>query len=133
LALGDGLSVVDTGLLSWWLSERQLPEGGLNGRPEKLADVCYSWWVLSSLSILHRLHYVAAQPLISFILEAQDADGGGIADRPGDLADPFHTYFGIAALSLLGCPGLQPIDPLYALPVRCIQRLGVSKGKWQTG
>ena len=27
---------------------------GLNGRPEKLPDVCYSWWVLASLAILNR-------------------------------------------------------------------------------
>ena len=26
--------------LGWWLAERQLPNGGLNGRPEKLEDVC---------------------------------------------------------------------------------------------
>ena len=33
--------------LAWWLAERQVKVGGLNGRPEKLPDVCYSWWVLS--------------------------------------------------------------------------------------
>jgi geranylgeranyl transferase type-2 subunit beta len=30
---------VDEESLAWWLSERQLPNGGLNGRPEKLEDV----------------------------------------------------------------------------------------------
>lgn len=30
--------------LAWWLCERQLPSGGLNGRPEKLPDLCYSWY-----------------------------------------------------------------------------------------
>ena len=30
----------------------------LSGRPEKLPDVCYSWWVLSSLSIIGRLHWI---------------------------------------------------------------------------
>jgi hypothetical protein len=30
---------VDKDLLGWWLAERQVKEGGLNGRPEKLADV----------------------------------------------------------------------------------------------
>lgn len=28
-------------MLGWWLAERQLPNGGLNGRPEKLEDVRY--------------------------------------------------------------------------------------------
>lgn len=30
---------VDQETLGWWLAERQLPNGGLNGRPEKLEDV----------------------------------------------------------------------------------------------
>ena len=30
---------VDQELLGWWLCERQLPCGGLNGRPEKKEDV----------------------------------------------------------------------------------------------
>jgi len=29
-------------MTGWWLSERQLPNGGLNGRPEKLEDVSTS-------------------------------------------------------------------------------------------
>ncbi len=28
------------------------------GRPEKLPDVCYSWWVLASLKIIGRLHWI---------------------------------------------------------------------------
>ncbi|KAG2002567.1 rab geranylgeranyltransferase, variant 3 [Coprinopsis cinerea AmutBmut pab1-1] len=40
LAILDKLDeVVDTDTLGWWLAERQLPNGGLNGRPEKLEDV----------------------------------------------------------------------------------------------
>lgn len=44
LAILDRLDIVgsnDDGndLLGWWLAERQLPNGGLNGRPEKLEDV----------------------------------------------------------------------------------------------
>ena len=29
------------------------------GRPEKLPDVCYSWWVLSSLKMIGRLHWIS--------------------------------------------------------------------------
>lgn len=39
LAILDRLDLVDTPTLAWWISERQLPNGGLNGRPEKLEDV----------------------------------------------------------------------------------------------
>lgn len=39
LAVVGRLDVVERDLLAWWLCERQLPCGGLNGRPEKLEDV----------------------------------------------------------------------------------------------
>lgn len=55
LSIGNALHLVDEDLLGWWLSERQCDSGGLNGRPEKQADVCYSWWILSSLTILGRV------------------------------------------------------------------------------
>jgi geranylgeranyl transferase type-2 subunit beta len=58
LSIGNALHHVDEDLLGWWLSERQCDSGGLNGRPEKQADVCYSWWILSSLSILGRVRLV---------------------------------------------------------------------------
>ena len=54
-----------------WLCERQLPMGGLNGRPEKLEDVCYSWWVLSSLKMIQRLNWIDCPALTKFILSAQ--------------------------------------------------------------
>lgn len=61
------LHLIDADRLGWWLCERQLPSGGLNGRPEKLPDVCYSWWVLSALAILGRLHWIDKKRLVSKI------------------------------------------------------------------
>ena len=71
------------------------------GRPEKHPDVCYSWWILASLAIIGRLHWIDAGKLQRYILACQDGELGGIADRPGNYADPFHTVFGTAGLSLL--------------------------------
>lgn len=45
LAIAGALNKFDKGALSYWLSRRQTAMGGFNGRPEKLPDVCYSWWV----------------------------------------------------------------------------------------
>ena len=104
-------------LLEWWLSDRQIGGGGLNGRPEKLPDVCYSWWVLSSLSMLGKLHYIDGAKLQGFILSCQDDSKGGISDRPDKEVDVYHTFFGIAGLSLLGYGDLTPINPIYCLPV----------------
>lgn len=43
LSLLSRLRRLDIGKAAWWLAERQLPSGGLNGRPGKQPDVCYSW------------------------------------------------------------------------------------------
>eukprot|EP00850_Spirogloea_muscicola_P015386 SM000117S25506 [mRNA] locus=s117:281276:283699:+ [translate_table: standard] len=121
LQIGGALHLVDRDLLGWWLCERQVPSGGLNGRPEKLPDVCYSWWVLSSLVIIDRLHWIHAPKLRRFILRCQDDERGGIADRPEDMVDVFHTFFGLAGLSLMGHPALAAVDPVFALPVATVE------------
>ncbi|XP_028795108.1 geranylgeranyl transferase type-2 subunit beta 1-like isoform X1 [Neltuma alba] len=136
LAITGSLDLVDKDLLGWWLCERQVKSGGLNGRPEKLPDVCYSWWVLSSLIMIDRVHWINKEKLIKFILNCQvvlaellscdfesDTENGGISDRPDDAVDIFHTYFGVAGLSLLEYPGVKPIDPAYALPVDVVDRI----------
>ena len=130
LAIAGRLDLVDKDRLGGWLSDRQLPNGGLNGRPEKLEDVCYSWWVISSLAMIDRLHWIDRDKLAKFILRCQvstvelighfmmvlisvqDSEKGGLADRPGDMVDVFHTHFGIAGLSLIDFPGLERIDPV---------------------
>ena len=130
-------------LLGWWLCERQVDSGGLNGRPEKQADVCYSWWILSTLSILNKVSWINQDKLASFILKCQDDDDGGIADRPDDMPDVYHTFFGIAGLSLLGhlhgggtkdnaessssspLSSYRQIDPVYALPTDVVRKLGL--------
>ena len=71
LAIAGRLDLVDRDRLGAWLSERQLENGGLNGRPEKLEDVCYSWWVLSSLATIDRLHWIHGPKLTNFILRCQ--------------------------------------------------------------
>lgn len=71
LAIAGRLDLVDRDRLGGWLSERQLPNGGLNGRPEKLEDVCYSWWVVSSLAMIDRIHWIDRDKLAQFILRCQ--------------------------------------------------------------
>jgi geranylgeranyl transferase type-2 subunit beta len=117
------MDMIDKDMLGWWLCERQVPSGGLNGRPEKLPDVCYSWWVLSSLAMIDRMDWVDKEKLRSFILDAQDEEMGGIADRKDDQTDVFHTCFGIAGLSLMGYENLKPVHPAYCLPMDVMERV----------
>lgn len=127
LAIAGRLADVDADALGWWLAERQAPGGGLNGRPQKLPDVCYSWWCLSALALLGRTHWIDGAALTAFILACQDPHGGGVSDRADDAADVYHTFFGVAGLSLLGHPGLDRIDPTYALPAAALARTAVGK------
>lgn len=101
LSIAGQMERIDADLLGWWLAERQLPSGGLNGRPEKMPDLCYSWWVLTSLKILGRLRWINKERLVRFIFACQDEETGGFADRPDNLVDPFHTLFGLTGLSLM--------------------------------
>ncbi|GMH94235.1 hypothetical protein TrST_g13679 [Triparma strigata] len=129
LSIAKRLDLVDVDLLAWWLAERQTGGGGLNGRPEKQSDVCYSWWILSSLEIIGRRSWVNGESLATFILKCQDTDKGGIADRPDNVADVFHTFFGISGLLLLGHlkegDGYRQVDSVYALPVDVVKKLGL--------
>jgi geranylgeranyl transferase type-2 subunit beta len=129
LSIAKSLAVIRyPDLLGWWLVERQCDSGGLNGRPEKQADVCYSWWILSVLSILGRMDWINRDKLAMFIAKAQDPDDGGIADRPDDMPDIFHTFFGLAGLSLLGKfpDSYRKIDPVYALPLDVVVEHGLA-------
>lgn len=71
LTIAGRLDLVDRDKLGGWLSERQLPHGGLNGRPEKVEDVCYSWWVMSAMAMIDRLHWIDDSKLAAFILRCQ--------------------------------------------------------------
>ncbi|CAF1697161.1 unnamed protein product [Brassica napus] len=93
-----------------------------------LHHVCYSWWVLSSLIMIDRVHWINKAKLVKFILDCQVyMENGGISDRPEDAVDIYHTYLGVAGLSLLEYPGVQAIDPAYALPVDVINRIIINK------
>lgn len=131
-----GAQIPDADKLGEWLAWRQLACGGLNGRPEKLEDVCYSWWVVSSIAMLGRLDWISKDALQTFIIECQvpsyppletrqlqDPTLGGFSDRPDDMTDIFHTLFGIAGLSLLGYPGLAKVDPLFCMPTHFTKSL----------
>ncbi|PZC86201.1 geranylgeranyl transferase type-2 subunit beta [Helicoverpa armigera] len=123
LSICKRMDALKVDALAWWLCERQLPSGGLNGRPEKLPDLCYSWWVMASLTMLNRIRWVDREKLEEFILACQDAETGGFSDRPGDVTDPFHTLFGLAGLSLLGNTKIKPVNPVYCMPQETIDRL----------
>lgn len=129
LALCDSLSSVSD-MTASWLSERQvLPLGGFNGRPEKLPDLCYSWWVLLSLVALSKAHWIDTEKLEGFILGCQDLEDGGFADRPGNQTDVYHTCFSICGLALASADkySLEEVDPVLCLPKSVASKLKLYK------
>jgi geranylgeranyl transferase type-2 subunit beta len=117
LSVTNQLNLINKIHTGKWLAERQTHLGGFNGRPEKLPDVCYSWWVLSSMNMIGTMKFFDNELLMKFILECQDEELGGIGDRPGNYHDVFHTFFGLCGLSLMKYNGLKLIDPTWAIPV----------------
>eukprot|EP00931_Biecheleriopsis_adriatica_P119531 TRINITY_DN94760_c0_g1_i1.p1 TRINITY_DN94760_c0_g1~~TRINITY_DN94760_c0_g1_i1.p1 ORF type:complete len:394 (-),score=86.82 TRINITY_DN94760_c0_g1_i1:15-1172(-) len=139
LTLAGGIGSLERrsrGRLVRWLASRQCAEGGLNGRPGKAADACYTWWTLASAELL--LSSQGGDASLSSLFRLEDlrafvnscmAVSGGVAPHPDDDPDPFHTYFGLAGLSLVLHAGPSPgpewlgqMSPLLALPVRRVPK-----------
>lgn len=109
-----------------WLAGRL--RTGFNGRVNKDADVCYTWWIGATIrmtddhvgdSLLAKLQLGGVQ---SFVSNAQfrgfgAVGGGGIGKEVGDLPDLLHTYMGLAGLTVIGAShGLQNVDAELNLP-----------------
>lgn len=91
-------------LLIHWLSSRQCaPEGGYNGRTNKLVDGCYSHWVGGCWSIVEAAATTglwSRTALARYILACcQEKRGGGLKDKPGKHPDAYHTCYNLAGLS----------------------------------
>eukprot|EP01094_Clydonella_sp_ATCC50884_P015448 TRINITY_DN2604_c0_g1_i1.p1 TRINITY_DN2604_c0_g1~~TRINITY_DN2604_c0_g1_i1.p1 ORF type:complete len:397 (+),score=101.41 TRINITY_DN2604_c0_g1_i1:171-1193(+) len=89
-----------------WLLERQI--SGFQGRVEKVADTCYSWWVGASLAMLGAWDLVNHDMCASFTYSCQHMIGG-FSKVPGVSPDPLHTYFSLCALGMCGHDGFQPL------------------------
>ncbi|KAI8622130.1 geranylgeranyl transferase type-1 subunit beta [Chytriomyces sp. MP71] len=131
LALMGRLDVIDEewrlGLVEWLL-KRQQADGGFAGRPGKVSDTCYSFWVGGTLEILEAYEFVDVVAMRSF-LETTVSDRGGFSKLPDCNADPLHSYMGLAGLAVAKEPGLQLLVPTLNLTVRAYQHLK-SGTKW---
>ncbi|EUB62110.1 Geranylgeranyl transferase type-1 subunit beta [Echinococcus granulosus] len=83
-----------------WLLCRQ--NGGFNGRCQKEADTCYTFWVGASLRMLDAHQYVDKTSLLKFICSTYDPIVGGFTKAPdADNVDLLHSYMTLAGLSCL--------------------------------
>ena len=136
-ALGEQLNIEshiglkETSFAHWCLS-RQVSAwsgvdgvGGFQGRVNKVADTCYTFWVLGALQMLDRgklhgttknktaeeadikwLDMYNKDAIRKFLLDkdtgTHDHLRGGFGKIPGTLPDVLHSYYGICGLALIG-------------------------------
>ncbi|EPE04172.1 type-1 protein geranylgeranyltransferase subunit beta [Ophiostoma piceae UAMH 11346] len=120
---------------------------GFNGRCNKHADSCYTWWTLGSIAILQRndlaLDYkedTSANWDASrrFLLTQTQHVIGGFAKTPGGAPDIYHSYLGLASLATHGDAALKSFDPSMSVSldtVRAIEagRRGLLRGLTDKG
>eukprot|EP00049_Salpingoeca_infusionum_P019909 m.363261 g.363261 ORF g.363261 m.363261 type:complete len:401 (-) comp21840_c0_seq1:228-1430(-) len=104
----DALSSDQREELVAWLLRRQ--HTGFNGRPHKLVDTCYSFWIGGALRILGVSDLVDLGKLRGYLTTTEQSSGGFSKHSDGH-ADPVHSYLGLAGLALMNEPGTQPINP----------------------
>ncbi|KAH8675256.1 terpenoid cyclases/protein prenyltransferase alpha-alpha toroid [Xylariales sp. PMI_506] len=85
---------------------------GFNGRTNKVADTCYTWWVAGTLHLLRPSliasgNAAAAAVTVSraagraFLLEKTQHIIGGFGKHVGAPPDVYHAYLGLAALATM--------------------------------
>jgi geranylgeranyl transferase type-1 subunit beta len=89
-----------------WCVSRQL--GGMQGRPNKVEDTCYSYWIGGTLRLLGCDNLLDKDALTSFVLSCQ-TDMGGFSKVQGVYPDLLHSFYSMAWLSLSRSQGLNDL------------------------
>jgi geranylgeranyl transferase type-1 subunit beta len=97
LILLDRMDVLDRDLLIHWCVHRQMR--GMQGRPNKAEDTCYSYWIGATLCLLGREDILDHEALNDFVLGCQ-TQLGGFSKSPGTYPDVLHSFYSMAWLSL---------------------------------
>ncbi|PQE03438.1 hypothetical protein CJF30_00005427 [Rutstroemia sp. NJR-2017a BBW] len=96
---------------------------GFNGRCNKRADTCYTFWVGASLNMLGHSDLINKDGARRFLLEKTQHMIGGFGKTPGDPPDIYHSYLGLAILAALKEPGLKELDSALCISVEAKKNL----------
>jgi geranylgeranyl transferase type-1 subunit beta len=80
-----------------WCVKRQL--GGMQGRPNKVEDTCYSYWIGGTLRLLGYDHLLQREALQQFVASCQSPMGGFSKVRD-TFPDLLHSFYSLAYWSL---------------------------------
>ena len=94
---------------------------GYQGRTNKDADSCYSFWIGASLSLLDQFNVTDVSSTKEFVLDQCQflKAHGGFCKNPESYPDLLHTFYSIAWLSMVDS-NFNKIDPRLGI---CLKRL----------
>ena len=124
LKLMNRLDVIDTKQLVYWCVSRQV--GGMQGRPNKAEDTCYSYWIGGTLALLDKEHLLDQERLCHYVMTCQ-TQMGGFGKVLGAYPDVLHSFYSMAWLSLSNEyeVGLKPLNCTLGI---CQERASVFEG-----
>ncbi|KAJ5992932.1 Terpenoid cyclases/protein prenyltransferase alpha-alpha toroid [Penicillium sp. IBT 35674x] len=105
------------------LSTESIPCAGFNGRCNKFADTCYSFWNGATLMMLDRYSVIDDVRNRRYLLEKVQHLVGGFGKSVGDPPDLLHSYFGMVSLAFQGEEGLARVDPALVTTERVVRHL----------
>jgi geranylgeranyl transferase type-1 subunit beta len=80
-----------------WCVHRQV--GGMQGRPNKLEDTCYSYWIGGTLRLLGEDQFLDHNALRAYVMRCQTRMGGFGKDV-GAFPDILHSFYSMSYLSI---------------------------------
>lgn len=72
---------------------------GIQGRPNKLEDTCYSYWIGGTLHLLGASHLLDGWALREYVLKCQ-SPYGGFGKVVGAMPDLLHSFYSMAWLAI---------------------------------
>ncbi|KAJ5215027.1 hypothetical protein N7468_010706 [Penicillium chermesinum] len=105
------------------LTPDSIPCAGFNGRCNKVADTCYSFWNGATLMILDRYSVVDDVRNRRYLLEKVQHLVGGFGKAAGDPPDLLHSFFGMVSLAFQGEASLGCVDPALVTTERVTRHL----------
>lgn len=82
--------------LIYWCTSRQIK--GMQGRPDKLEDTCYSYWIGGTLRLLDLDGLLDHTALRSFVMQCQTIMGG-FGKAVSAMPDLLHSFYSMAYLN----------------------------------
>jgi geranylgeranyl transferase type-1 subunit beta len=123
-----------------WCVMRQ--RDGFTGRPNKLEDTCYAFWVVSTLRVRAAKRIEDAEPAShgraqmlgagelvnsersqSFLWQTQQPLTGGFGKEQGCRADPMHSYLGLCGCAFNGVPAVARVEGVLNVSERAAAHL----------